>query len=263
MKQTLLFAALGVAAVGASAQEVGRVLSSVPVIQQVQVPRQVCRQMPVAPAPTSGGGGLLGGLVGAGVGSTIGHGSGQAAAVVAGTLIGAVVGNNVEASNNQAAAAYQSMPQCTTEMTLENRITAYNVTYEYGGRDFTAQMPYDPGPTVQLQVSPMAQQQLQQGPGGQGGGVVVAPPLQGGQAVQGGQPGTVVQPGTEVQSGTVVVPAPVPIAYPPYAAYPAYPYGYGYGYPYYRPYFPVGVSLGFVFGGHSHGGHRGGGHRHR
>lgn len=256
MKHTFLFAALGVAAVGASAQEVGRVLSSVPVIQQVQVPRQVCRQLPVAPAPTSGGGGLLGGLVGAGVGSTIGHGSGQAAAVVAGTLIGAVVGNNVEASNNQAAAAYQSMPQCTTEMTLENRITAYNVTYEYGGRDFTAQMPYDPGPTVQLQVSPMAQQLQQQGPVGQGGGVVVAPPL------QAEQPGTAmqgVQPGAVVQSGTVVVPAPVPVAYPPYAAYPAYPaypYGYGYGYPSYRPYFPLGVSLGFVFGGHGHGGHR-------
>jgi uncharacterized protein YcfJ len=257
MKQTLLFAALGVVAVGASAQEVGRVLSSVPVIQQVQVPRQVCSQVPVAPAPTSGGGGLLGGLVGAGVGSTIGHGSGQAAAVVAGTLIGAVVGNNVEASNNQAAAAYQSMPQCTTQMTLENRITAYNVTYEYGGREFTAQMPYDPGPTVQLQVSPMAQQQ-QQGPVGQGGGVVIAPPVQG---VQG------VQSGAVVQSGMEVVPAPVPVTYPPpyaaYPAYPAYPYGYGYGYPYYRPYFPLGVSLGFVFGGHGHGGHRGGGHRHR
>ena len=57
-----------------------------------------------------------------------------------------------------------------------------------------------------------------------------------------------------------VVPAPAPVVYSAYPAayppaYPAYP-AYGYGYPYYRPYFPVGVSLGFVFGGH-------GGHRHR
>ena len=67
-----------------------------------------------------------------------------------------------------------------------------------------------------------------------------------------------MQPGAVVQSGMEVVPAPVPVTYPPpYAAYPAYPaYPYGYGYPYYRPYFPMGVSLGFVFGGHGHGGHR-------
>ena len=47
MKQTVLFAALGLAAFGASAQEFGNVLSSTPVVQQVTVPRTVCQ--PVAP----------------------------------------------------------------------------------------------------------------------------------------------------------------------------------------------------------------------
>jgi uncharacterized protein YcfJ len=256
MKQTLLFAALGLAGLGAAAQEVGHVISSVPVLQQVQVPRQVCNQPgPVMAPPTSGGGGLVGALVGGGIGSTIGHGSGNAAAIVAGTLIGAIAGNNVEASNLQAQAAAQSMPQCMTEMTLENRVVGYNVTYDYAGRQSTVQMPYDPGPTVRLQVSPMAQS-------APSGNVVVAPPVQGGNPVQSAavvQQGPAVQQGPMVQQGAVVVPALAPVVYsaypPPYPpAYPVYP-AYGYGYPY-RPYFPVGVSLGFVFGGHGgHGGH--------
>ena len=173
MKQTLLFAALGLASLGAAAQEVGNVISSVPVVQQVQVPRQVCNQSaPVMAPQTSGGGGLLGAIVGAGIGSTIGHGGGTAAAMVAGTALGAIVGNNVEANNLQAQAAAQSMPQCVTEMTLENRIVGYNVTYDYAGRQSTVQMPYDPGPTVRLQVSPVAQS-------APSGNVVVAPPVQG------------------------------------------------------------------------------------
>ena len=253
MKQTLLFAALGLVGLGAAAQEVGNVISSVPVVQQVQVPRQVCSQpAPVMAPPTSGGGGLVGALVGGGIGSTIGHGTGNAAAILAGTVIGAIAGNNVEAGNLQAQAAAQSMPQCMTEMTLENRIVGYNVTYDYAGRQNTVQMPYDPGPTVRLQVSPVAQS-------APSGNVVVAPPVQGGNAVPAG---AVVQSGAVAQSGAVVVPAAAPVvysgypaayppAYPAYPAYPPYP-AYGYGYPYYRPYFPVGVSLGFVFGGHRH-----------
>jgi uncharacterized protein YcfJ len=225
MKQSILFAALGLAAFGAAAQEVGHVISSVPVVQQVQVPRQYCNQpMPVAQPQTSGGGGLLGALIGAGIGAGIGHGGGQAAAIVAGTTLGAIVGNQAEADSQRYA---QAMPVCTTETTIENRTIGYDVTYEYAGRQYTQRMPYDPGSTLNVQVSPVAQAPA-------GGQVVVAPP---------------------VQSGAVVVPtAPAQMVYQqPYAAYPAYPaYPAYYPYPVYRPYYPVGVSLGFVFSGHRH-----------
>jgi uncharacterized protein YcfJ len=222
MKQSILFAALGLVAFGAAAQEIGNVLSSVPVIQQVQVPRQYCSQpMPVAQPQTSGGGGLLGALIGAGLGAGIGHGGGQAAAIVAGTTLGAIVGNQAEADSQRYA---QAVPVCTTETTIENRTVGYDVTYEYAGRQYTTRMPYDPGSTINLQVSPVAQAPA-------GGPVVVAPP---------------------VQSGAVPVQtAPAQVVYQqPYAAYPAYPAYYPY--PVYRPYYPVGVSLGFVFGGHRH-----------
>jgi uncharacterized protein YcfJ len=218
MKQTFLFTALGLLAFGAVAQEVGQVVSSTPVIQQVAVPRQVCAPGGVVQGPTSGGGGLLGALAGGAIGSAVGAGAGHAAAIVGGTVLGAIVGNNVEANNHR-----YVQPNCTTESTYENRTVGYNVTYEYAGRQYTTQMPYDPGRTVQLQVSPVGNNVAQ-------GGVVTAPPMQ----------------------GVATMVAPAPIAYQPYAAYPAYP-AYPAYYPYYQPYSPVGVSLGFVFGG---------GHRH-
>lgn len=223
MKQTILFSALGLLAFGAAAQEVGQVLSSTPVVQQVAVPRQVCNQgVPVlTQAPTSGAGGVVGALIGGGIGSAIGAGAGQAAAIVGGTVLGAIVGNNAEANQNR---YVQSMPTCTTETTYENRTVAYNVTYEYAGRQYQTQMPYDPGSTVQVQVTPA-------GSGVAQSGIVTAPPVQAAPAVV-----AQVQPAVVYQQ--------------PYAVYPAYP-APAY-YPYYRPYPPVGVSLGFVFGGHGH-----------
>ena len=84
MKKSVLFAALGGMAAfagTAGAQEVGRVLSATPVVQQVAVPRQVCSNQPmVVQQPNSGAGAVVGGIAGGAVGNTIGHGSGRAAA---------------------------------------------------------------------------------------------------------------------------------------------------------------------------------------
>jgi uncharacterized protein YcfJ len=228
MKQSILFATLGLVALGASAQEVGQVLSSTPVIQQVAVPRTYCNQPGYYSQPqTSGAGGLMGAIAGGGIGSQIGHGGGTAAAVALGVIGGAILGNQIEA--NGARQAY-AQPACGTETTYENRTVGYNVTYEYAGRQYTMQMPYDPGPTVQLQVTPYASNVPQQG-----SAPVYAPP--------------VAQPAVVAQSG-VVVQQPAPIVYQAYPAYPAYPV-YA-PYPVYRPYFPIGISLGYSF----HGGHR-------
>ncbi len=147
MKQTLLFTALGLMAFGAAAQEVGHVLSSTPVVQQVAVPRQICSPGVPMQAPTSGGGGVLGALAGGAVGSFVGNGAGHTAAIIGGTVLGAIVGNNVEANHNR---YVQSAPNCTTQTTYENHIVGYNVTYEYAGRQFSTQMPNDPGATVVL-----------------------------------------------------------------------------------------------------------------
>jgi uncharacterized protein YcfJ len=231
MKQTLLFAALGLAAAGVGAQEVGRVISSTPMIQQVAVPRTYCNQPTyVGPPPTSGAGGLMGAIAGGAIGSTIGHGSGTAAAVLLGTIGGAIVGNNVEAGGRPP----QVAQACSTQTSYENRAVGYNVTYEYAGREYQTQLPYDPGATIQLQVSPVSSGPSNLPPQVQAGAPVMAPPMDG---------------GVPIIAATTVVPQPMVVQ--PYAAYPAYP---AYAPPaYYRPYYaPIGVSLNFGFGGHGH-----------
>src|SRR5688572_9263019 len=99
MNKAVLISAMGaLAAWGttATAQEVGRVISSTPVIQQVAVPRQVCNSQPmVMHQPNSGGGAVLGGLIGGVLGNQIGHGGGRAAATALGVVGGAMVGNNI------------------------------------------------------------------------------------------------------------------------------------------------------------------------
>lgn len=233
MKHSILLAALGFTAFGAAAQEIGHVLSSVPVIQQVAVPRQVCSsQQVMVQSQPSGGAAVLGAIVGAAIGSQIGHGGGRAAAVGLGAVGGALVGNNVEAGGSAHAA---TVPHCTTETTYENRAVGWNVTYEYAGRQHTVQMPYDPGPTVRLQVTPIGADQppsLAQS----GGPVVVAPGM---------------------YPPPVVITAPAPVMYQ------AYPYGYPLYAPYYRPYFPLSIGIGYVYRGGHHHHHHHGGHRHR
>jgi uncharacterized protein YcfJ len=269
MKQTVLFAALGLAAFGATAQEVGQVISATPVIEQVAVPRQVCNNRPmVVQPPTTGGGGFLGALTGAAIGSQVGHGGGTGGGGLVGTIGGALIGNNVEAANSR---QVQMVPECSTQTTYENRTVAWNVVYEYGGRQYSTQMPYDPGPTIRLQMTPVGGSDGNAPARAQGnnGLVVTAPPITQAQAqvqpqvqmqpqVQAQAPVTVVEPAVVYQQPYAGYPA-YPAAYPAYP-YPAYPYpAYGYGYPWYPA-----VSFGFGYywggGGHGHGGHGHGRH---
>ncbi|HEY8907645.1 MAG TPA: hypothetical protein VIM63_16590 [Rhodoferax sp.] len=217
MKQLILVAAMAAASSTGFAQEVGRVLSSTPITQQVGMPRQVCSTEQVAVAQRkSGAGAALGAIAGGAIGNAATHGSGQAAATMLGIIGGAMVGDNIEGPNTQ----LQNVQRCSTQTFYENRTVAYNVVYEYAGRQYTVQMPQDPGPTLQLQVTPV-----------------------------GSLPATAnvtaqvenydVQP-YDVQPAQVIVPQP---------AYPVY---------YTRPYYPP-VSLSFGLGywggtyGHSHG----------
>jgi hypothetical protein len=165
----------------------------------------------------SGGGAAVGGSIGGVVGNQFGHGSGRAAATLLGALGGAAVGNSVEAGNST---QVQNVPQCTTQTSYENRTVGYNVTYEYGGKQYHVQMPNDPGQTIALQVTPAGSAQA---------------------APETAYNGQYEQPGQPVG---VVVGQPAPVA-----VYPAYPVYYP---NYYYP--PVGVSLGFGFfgGGHRH-----------
>ena len=153
MKKLLLLPVALIASGATLAQEVGRVISSTPIVQQTNVPRQVCTTEQVAQQqPKSGAGAMLGAIAGGAMGYAIGGGAGKAAATVLGLIGGAAVGDNVEGGQ---AAQVQNAQRCTTQNFVENRPVAYNVVYEFGGKQYSVQMPNDPGPTLQLQVSPV------------------------------------------------------------------------------------------------------------
>ena len=158
-----LAAAAGLACGTANAQERGRVLQSVPVVQQVGIPQQVCGDEPVYRGQqTSGAGAVIGALVGGVAGNALGtgghygrhgqyYGSNRGATTVIGAVAGGLIGNQVEGMNG-GTPAYQTVRRCTNETVYENRTVGYDVTYEYAGQRHTTRMDHNPGPWVPIQV---------------------------------------------------------------------------------------------------------------
>ena len=151
---TGLMTVLAGLSLSAHAQEVGKVISSTPIIQQVAVPRQVCNnEQVVTQGQKSGAGAAMGAIAGGAIGNSMGQGSGRAAATMLGLFGGAILGDKVEGPGTP---EVRSVQNCSQQMFYENRTMAYNVVYEFAGKQYTVQMPTDPGPTVRLQVTPIA-----------------------------------------------------------------------------------------------------------
>lgn len=213
----LSFTLVALASIGAGsarAQEQGRVISSTPVIQQVAVPRQVCTTEQVvssAPANKSGAGALIGGVAGGVVGNAMGRGNGRAATTAIGIFGGAILGNHLEGSKSETTA--QNVQRCNTQTFYENRTAAYNVVYEFNGKQYQVQLPQDPGPYVQLSVTPVttpvpAPAPVQPAP------VLVRPVTQ---APVYTQPVIVERSTVYVQPAPVVYVQPAPVVYRPAA----------------------------------------------
>lgn len=157
MKKALLLSMLACSATWSAAQEVGRVISSTPVVQQTAVPRQVCSQEQVVVQQSrSGAGAAMGAIAGGAVGNAFGSGGGRALATLIGVVGGALLGDRVEGSPTP---QVQQVQNCSMQSFLENRVVGYNVQYEYAGKQYSVQMPTDPGPTIALQVTPVGRLQ--------------------------------------------------------------------------------------------------------
>jgi len=159
-----MLGALGLCALGnVLAQDVGRVLSSTPLVQQVAVPRRVCSSEQVSvQQPNSGVGSIIGAIAGGALGNSVGgHGAERAAATVIGTIGGAVIGDRVEGPGGERS---QIVERCRIQNFTETRNVGYQVVYEFGGKQYSVQMPQDPGPTIALQVSPAGDTQSSQLP---------------------------------------------------------------------------------------------------
>jgi uncharacterized protein YcfJ len=142
--KTLLLLALSVVSISAYAQQ-ARVVNTVPVTEQFQQTRQHCVIETVKPVEQSAGGAIIGAIVGGVVGNQIGKGSGKDIATGVGVIGGAIAGNEVQNG-------VRTQQRCTPYVETQSRIVGYNVTFEFGGRQYTQQMSYDPGVYVTVSV---------------------------------------------------------------------------------------------------------------
>lgn len=167
--------------------------------------------------------------------------SGTVAAQEVGKVISSTpVTREVAMPQKQCAPDANPRDPCRTVTNYETRTIGYKVVYEYAGRQHEVQLPFPPGPTIELDVTPAVQTMS--------------------------SPSTVVPAGqisSEVLPERVYVDRvyrePVYVDDPYY--YPARVYYPGY----YSPVYPfLGVALGYSWGrswGHGYGGRGWGHHR--
>lgn len=120
----------------------------------------------------SSGNTLVGSVIGGVIGNQLGRGhsrNSRAGATIAGAIIGGAIGNETRGNvqrhrrnerssrRSQSRPIYESRPveRCkrVVESRSEHRLQHYNVTYRYKGRNFTTQLPRDPGSRLELQVT--------------------------------------------------------------------------------------------------------------
>ena len=65
---------------------------------------------------------------------------------------GAILGDHMEGPGPE---RLENVQHCSVQNFYENRTVAYNVLYEFAGKQYSVQMPNDPGPTLALQITPV------------------------------------------------------------------------------------------------------------
>ena len=141
-----------------------RVISAVPVMQQVAVPQQVCEDEEVYTGQrVTGTGAVVGAVIGGLAGNALGHGSRRGPhgyyqpstrgpSTVIGAVAGGLIGNSIESANGQP--NYETVRRCTNTTRYENRAVGYDVSYEYAGQRYNTRLDYDPGPWLDVTVQP-------------------------------------------------------------------------------------------------------------
>jgi len=136
-----------------------RVVDVQPVYQTVtyQVPREVCQEQRVQ---TGAGGGQSAAppLLGAVIGGVLGHAvanKNQPVGTAIGAVLGGAIGYNIARQNAQPQyVTYGTQEVCSTvrDTHEEQRLTGYQVRYEYLGQRYTTITHNQPGDTVRVRV---------------------------------------------------------------------------------------------------------------
>lgn len=156
----LALAGLALAALPAQASnrhaDYARVIASEPVYEYVGRPQRECWSEQVGHESVrdrSLAGAVIGGIAGGILGNQVGQGSGRSIATAVGAATGAIVGDGID---NNGPARYASRPvyeeRCRTVERSSRRLTGYEVTYRYHGRDYTTFMRQPPGDRVRVNI---------------------------------------------------------------------------------------------------------------
>lgn len=182
MKKTLLslalIPALGLTAGVAFAESFtdnARVISTHPLTERIPVSREECwndrqrgyEERRVVRSDTGaaiGPGTVLGAVVGGVIGHQFGNSSGgRDRATGAGAIVGGLIGNQVDRDRGNVAPSREyvevervpverNVERCRTVNEVREATLGFDVRYEYRGRQFTTQLPYDPGRDLQVRV---------------------------------------------------------------------------------------------------------------
>lgn len=151
----LLLALVTGCAMAEAYPDYARVVSSSAIVQRVNTPHQECwtENQQVQPQGQANGivGGIAGGVLGGVLGHQVGGGRGKDAATVAGAIGGALLGNSLGSS--QAPVENQQVQRCRQVDGWQDQVTGYRVVYDYKGRQFTANLPQQPGDRIPVEVN--------------------------------------------------------------------------------------------------------------
>jgi len=105
---------------------------------------------------------VIGGIAGAVLGSKVGGGSGQVAATAIGSMVGGMAGRQIYESNQRRRYTPEGVVTVCDPVPVndgyggryvnDGRVSAYDVTYEYAGRQFMTRTNYHPGDRIRVRV---------------------------------------------------------------------------------------------------------------
>lgn len=155
--------AVGTPALAGTAYDEAEVVDVEPVHELVRhiTPREECRleRVPARIKHRSGTAPIVGAVIGGAIGNAVGHNKRNKQV---GAVVGAVLGGSIAADiarehdrhHGYRGRAWERREICRVveDITHEEEVVGYDVTYRYGGRTHTARMSRDPGDTVRVRV---------------------------------------------------------------------------------------------------------------
>ena len=104
---------------------------------------------------------VLGGIVGAALGSKVGGGSARYATAAVGSMVGGMAGREIyETSHRNRREASVTVCDPVSEdayRDAEDEVVGYDVTYVYGGREYTTRTDHHPGDRIRVRVDVRAE----------------------------------------------------------------------------------------------------------